>query len=152
MRPGPGAPCRALASAFACLRGGWWRVTALPGAMVRLGLVLLSLRGGCASNPNAIWYEGSVMGFDVLIVGERQYKIVASGAGFHDRDEVERGFLMRAAHVCGGQEFTHEFHTEPYQYRSSGGGYSFTHDAFRTTGIVQCKWNGACVAASRGCC
>jgi hypothetical protein len=94
---------------------------------------------GCASNPNSFWFEGAMMNYEVLEIGPRQYKLVANGAGLHKRDEVERGFLFRASQLCGGQEFSHEFQTAPYQYGSSGGGFSFTHNAFKTTGIVKCK-------------
>ncbi|MEF8697766.1 MAG: hypothetical protein V5B36_14370 [Candidatus Accumulibacter sp. UW25] len=79
------------------------------------------------------------MNYDVLEIGQRQYKLIANGAGRHKREEVERGFLFRAGQLCAGQAFTQEYQTTPYQYGSSGGGYSFTHNAFRTTGIVKCK-------------
>lgn len=94
---------------------------------------------GCASNPNSRWLEGAMMNFEVLDVGPRQYKLFVSGAGAHKREEVERGFLVRARELCGGQDFTHEMETTPYQYGSSGGGFSFSHSAFKTTGIVKCK-------------
>lgn len=93
---------------------------------------------GCASSPNSIWFEGAMMGYEVLEIGPRQYKLVAFGAGFHKKDEVERGFLFRAGQLCEGAGFNHEFQTAPYQYFSSGGGFSFTHNAFKTTGVVKC--------------
>jgi hypothetical protein len=109
--------------------------------MQRLLFLLLIFAGlaGCASNPNSFWYAGAMMNYEVLEIGPRQYKLVANGAGLHKKEEVERGFLFRASQLCGGQEFSHEFQTAPYQYGSSGGGYSFTHNAFKTIGIVKCK-------------
>lgn len=79
------------------------------------------------------------MGFEVLEVGPRQYKLTANGAGAHKSEEVERGFLVRARELCGGQKFSHDYQTMPYQYGSSGGGFSFTHNAFKTVGVVQCQ-------------
>ena len=102
-------------------------------------LLTLSAVAGCASNPNSIWFEGAMMNYEVLEIGPRQYKLVANGAGFHKQEEVERGFLFRANQLCGGQDFSHDYQTAPYQYGSSGGGFSFTHNAFKTTGIVKCK-------------
>src|SRR5437868_946182 len=108
--------------------------------MKRPLFILLILTGlaGCASNPNSLWYEGAMMHYEVLEIGPRQYKLVANGAGLHKKDEVERGFVFRAGQLCGGREFSHEFQTVPYQYGSSGGGFFFTHNAFKTTGIVKC--------------
>ncbi len=57
-----------------------------------------------------------MMSFEVLEVGPRQYKLFANGAGAHKREEVERGFLVRAREICDGQEFSHELLTTPYQY------------------------------------
>jgi hypothetical protein len=102
-------------------------------------LLAFSSLAGCVSNPNSIWFEGAMMNYEILEVGPRQYKLVASGAGLHKKEEVERGFLSRASQLCGGQDFSHDYKTIPYQYGSSGGGYSFTHNAFKTTGIVICK-------------
>lgn len=99
----------------------------------------LALIAGCASNPNSRWLEGAMMGFEVLEVGPRQYKLTANGAGAHKSAEVERGFLVRAGELCGGQNFSREYQTTPYQYGSSGGGYSFTHNAFKTVGVVKCQ-------------
>jgi hypothetical protein len=102
-------------------------------------LPALTLIAGCASSPNSRWLEGAMMSFEVLDVGPRQYKLFANGAGAHKREEVERGFLVRARELCNGRAFSHEFETTPYQYGSSGGGFSFTHNAFRTVGVVKCK-------------
>lgn len=99
----------------------------------------LAMIGGCASTPNSRWLEGAMMSFEVLEVGPRQYKLFANGAGAHKREEVERGFLVRAKEICDGKEFSHELQTTPYQYGSSGGGFSFTHNAFKTVGVVKCK-------------
>ena len=109
--------------------------------MRRIHFLLLVFAGftGCASNPNSFWYEGAMMNYQVLEIGERQYKLVANGAGRHKKEEVERGFLLRAGQLCGEKSFMHEYQTMPYQYGSSGGGFSFTHNAFRTTGMVKCK-------------
>lgn len=97
------------------------------------------LLSACASNPNSVWFEGAMMHYEVLEVGPRQYKLIANGAGRHKSIEVERGFIARAEQLCNGSAFSHEFQTTPYQYGSSGGGMSFTHNAFRTTGIVKCS-------------
>jgi hypothetical protein len=102
-------------------------------------LLIFTFIAGCASSPNSFWYEGAMMNYEVLEIGPRQYKLIANGAGAHKKDTVERGFLFRAGQLCGGQEFSHESETAPYQYGSSGGGFYFTHNAFRTTGIVKCK-------------
>jgi len=102
-------------------------------------LPVLAMFAGCASNPNSRWHEGAMMNYEVLEVGPKQYKLIATGAGAHKRDEVERGFLVRAGELCNGREFSHEFQTTPYQYGSSSGGFSFTHNAFKTTGIIKCK-------------
>ena len=78
-----------------------------------------------------------MMSYEILEIGPRQYKLVANGAGLHKKDEVERGFLFRAGQLCGGPNFSNDYQTTPYQYGSSGGGFSFTHNAFKTTGIVK---------------
>ncbi len=102
-------------------------------------LPIVAMIAGCASSPNSRWIEGAMMSFEVLDVGPGQYKLFANGAGAHKREEVERGFLLRASELCKGQEFSHEFQTTPYQYGSSGGGFSFTHNALNTVGIIKCK-------------
>ena len=104
-----------------------------------LFLSALAVLGGCASSQDSRWFDGAFMSFEVVEVGPRQYKVFAKGAGAHTPEEVERGFLVRADELCLGKEFSHELQTTPYQYGSSGGGFSFTHDAFKTVGIVQCK-------------
>lgn len=101
-------------------------------------LLVLPVLAACASNPNSIWFEGAMMHYEILEIGPRQYKLIASGAGLHKKEEVERGFIFRDGQLCSGTGFSHDFQTVPYQYGSSGGGMSFTHNAFRTTGIVKC--------------
>jgi len=99
---------------------------------------IVAMLAGCASDPNSRWYEGGMMRYEVVEIGPRQYKLFAHGAGAHKKEEVERAFLLRAGELCNGHEFSHEFQTTPYQYGSSGGGLSFTHNAFRTTGVIKC--------------
>jgi hypothetical protein len=110
-------------------------------AAARVSVLLSALfLAACSSNPNSIWFERGMMAFEVLEVGPRQYKLTANGAGAHTSEQVERGFMQRAGQLCEGRPFTHnEISSEPYQYGSTGGGYSFRHSAFKSVGIVTCK-------------
>lgn len=103
--------------------------------------VVLIFIVGCASTSNSRWFEGAMMSFQVVELGPMEYKLFAYGAGAHKKEEVERGFLVRAGELCNGAGFNHEFGTEPYQYRSYGNGYSFTHTAFKSIGIIKCNKN-----------
>ncbi|HNG04613.1 MAG TPA: hypothetical protein PLQ71_22195 [Nitrospira sp.] len=101
-------------------------------------LCLLLFLPGCASNPNSIWFDGAMMNYEVLVIGPSQYKLVAFGAGFYKKEDVKRGFMFRAGQLCDSSGFTHEFQTVPYQYNSTGGGFFFTHNAFKASGVVKC--------------
>lgn len=59
-------------------------------------LMAFSALAGCASNPNETWFEGAMMRYEVLEVRSRQYKLVATGAGLHKKEEVERGLLRNS--------------------------------------------------------
>jgi hypothetical protein len=94
---------------------------------------------GCASTPNSFWFENGMMNFEVLEVGPKQYKLIAMGAGALKREQVERAFSIRANQLCEDKPFPYEFQSEPRQYTSSGGGFAFVHNAFKTTGVVKCR-------------
>ncbi len=101
-------------------------------------LLSCALLAGCASTPNSGWFENGMMSYEVLEVGQREYKLVAIGAGAHKLEQVERAFAVRADQLCDGKRLPSKLQAEQYQYSSSGGGFFFRHSAFKTTGIVKC--------------
>ncbi len=95
---------------------------------------------GCASTPNSHWFESGMMNFEVLEVGPKQYKLTGQGAGNHSAEQVRRAFELRAAKLCGSGKPNYLMpQPESYQYRSSGGGFSFVHNAFKLTSTVSCE-------------
>jgi len=103
-------------------------------------LALAGLAGCGALTPNHVWHEGAVMSYEVLEIGPQQYKLVATGAGLHKQEAVERGFLFRAGQLCGGQTFAHEYQTAPFTHTLLGPrNVPTAYTTIRTSGIVKCK-------------
>lgn len=95
---------------------------------------------GCATDPNHIWFEGAAMSFEVSETSKGSYNLVAKGAGAHNKDQVERAFLIRAVELCGGQPLNRDLPTKSClirvpPYRGTAGGEQ--HPPFQSYEIAQ---------------
>ena len=103
-------------------------------------LILCALLTACASDPNALYFESGMVKHEVLDIGPGQYKLTTMGAGAHKGEQVLRAFDIRAEKLCPGGKFSHPpLKLEPRQYTSSGGGFSFVHNAFQVVSVVTCS-------------
>lgn len=102
-------------------------------------ILIVTAVAGCASNPNSRWFEGARMGFAVNQLEPGKYKLDAYGAGAHTKEDVERGFLMRAAELCSPKQFAYNVGTYPSSYTVVHQGYSMTYPTFQAMGTVTCK-------------
>lgn len=103
-------------------------------------LIFCTLIASCASDPNAYFFESGMIRHEVIEVGANQYKLTTEGAGNHKGEQVLRAFVIRAEKLCPSGKFTHPpLRLEPRQYQSSGGGFTYTHNAFKSTSVVTCN-------------
>jgi hypothetical protein len=103
-----------------------------------IAIAVLATVAGCASDPNLRWFEGARMGFAVTELGPEKYRLDAYGAGAHTKQDVERGFLMRAGELCSPRQFKHEVGIYPSSYTGDSFGYRSTFKTLQAIGTVTC--------------
>jgi hypothetical protein len=107
-------------------------------SLLAIGLCLLA--SACATNPNAISFEGVSMNSEVLEVGPGKYKLTIEGHVRQDKAQVERAYAFRAGQLCEGRTFAHDAKAVPYQLGTPGG---FLMPAppvgYRVIGVATCS-------------